>query len=115
MFEVTIEHAGPATLVVRVAGEIDFGVVAVLELPLLQAVAADGVRRVVVDLGAVRFMDSSGVHALMRGYDAAIALQRSLTVRNATGVVVRVLRLLGVAEILGLAGNDGAERPLTGT
>ena len=57
-------------------------------------------------LEQLRFLDSSGVHALVKGYHAATGAGGSLTVRNATGVVARVLHITGVADALGMTAGD---------
>jgi anti-anti-sigma factor len=101
VFEVRTDTARDGEVVVHAAGEVDMTVSAVLERALLEA-AAPGTRRVVVDLRSLRFMDSSGVHALVKGYHAMGSAGGTLVVRNATGVVARVLYITGVAEALGM-------------
>jgi anti-sigma B factor antagonist len=102
VFEVEAEPGPDGVTVIRVAGEVDLTVSAMLERELVSAPTADGVRGVVVDLGGLRFLDSSGVHALVKGYLASRGAGLVYTVRNATGVVARVLRITGVAEAFGI-------------
>jgi anti-anti-sigma factor len=101
VFEVCAELVDDGVVVVRVAGEVDLTVSAVLEQALLDAPGIPGVQAVVVDLGGLRFLDSSGVHALVKGYLAANDAGLHYTVRKANGVVARVLAITGVAEVLG--------------
>ncbi len=109
MFEVRTD-AGPGEVtVVHAAGEVDMTVSALFERTLLDAAHRSGARGVVVDLALLRFLDSSGVHALVKGYQAAGDAGGSLVVRNATGVVARVLYITGVAEALGMPVVDEAQ------
>ena len=103
MFEVRTDTADDGgVVVVRAAGEVDMTVSPTFERSLLEAATTSEGRTVVVDLESLRFLDSSGVHALVKGYHAATAAGGSLTVRGATGVVARVLYITGVAEALGM-------------
>jgi len=88
------------------AGEVDMTVSPVFEQTLVDAATRHDGGRVVVDLEQLRFLDSSGVHALVKGYHAATGAGGSLTVRNATGVVARVLHITGVADALGMTAGD---------
>jgi len=106
VFEVRADTGRDGVVVVRAVGEVDMTVSAVLEQTLLDAARRGGAGRIVVDLERLHFLDSSGVHALVRGYQAVSDTGGSLTVRNATGVVARVLYITGVAEALGMPGLD---------
>jgi anti-anti-sigma factor len=108
VFEVRAEAAEDGVVVVRVAGEVDLTVTGVLEQALLDAPKVGAAHAVVVDLDELRFLDSSGVHALVKGYLAARDAGLPYTVRNANGVVARVLEITGVADTLGLADDPGA-------
>ena len=107
MFEVRTEAPDGDVTVVRVSGEVDMTVSPRFERSLLDAASRPG-RHVVVDLARLDFLDSSGVHALIKGYHASNAAGGSLTVRGATGGVARVLYITGVAEVLGMAVADQA-------
>jgi anti-sigma B factor antagonist len=102
VFEIKAEPRPDGVIVVRVAGEVDLTVSPELERVVVAAPATDGVRGVVVDLSDLRFLDSSGVHALVKGYLATRDAGLVYTVRNASGVVARVLRITGVAEAFGM-------------
>ena len=107
MFEVRTDAADDGgVVVVRASGEVDMTVSPTFERSLLEAATTPPARRVVVDLELLRFLDSSGVHALVKGYHAATAAGGTLTVRGATGVVARVLYITGVAEALGMEFPD---------
>ncbi|WP_432825187.1 STAS domain-containing protein [Dactylosporangium sp. CA-092794] len=61
---------------------------------------------VVVDLGAVTFLDSTGVHALVTAHQAALARGGWISVVNAAGMVAHVLEITGVAGLLRERGGD---------
>lgn len=87
-----------ARTVVTLAGECDLAVREELTAALLEAVA--GARVVVVDLAAVTFIDSTGVHGLVTAHHAALAAGGRVHVRNAVGPVATVLGLTGVGGLL---------------
>jgi anti-anti-sigma factor len=105
VFDVRTDTPADGLVVVRAAGEVDMTVSTQFEQALLDAATGHPGGRVVVDFEELRFLDSSGVHALVKGYHAATGTGGSLTVRNATGVVARVLTITGVAEALGMSGT----------
>jgi len=112
VFEVRAQTTRDGVVVVRVGGEVDLTVTAVLEQALLDAPKVADVHAIVVDLEDLRFLDSSGVHALVKGYLAARDAGLPFTIRNAAGVVARVLEITGVADALGVAGDpDASEYP----
>jgi anti-sigma B factor antagonist len=86
---------------VEVGGDLDFDSHVDLELALVQLIGSGG-GPIVVDLAGVPFLDSSGVRALLYGREQARAGGTTLTVRGPQPVVERVLRLTGVAELLGM-------------
>jgi anti-sigma B factor antagonist len=89
---------GAARTVVALDGECDLAVREELTAALLTAVA--GARVVIVDLAAVTFIDSTGVHGLVIAHHAALAAGGRLYVRNAAGPVATVLDLTGVGPLL---------------
>jgi len=62
------------------------------------AAAASG--PVDIDMTEVTFIDSSGVRALLRLHEAAVASGRPLHVRNLSPDVRRLLDLIGVTDLL---------------
>jgi anti-sigma B factor antagonist len=87
-----------ARVVVRLTGDCDLA--ARDELMSILVTAAGSATVVLVDLAEVRFLDSSGLHALIAGHHAAIEQGGRLYVANATGAVDRVLDLTGVGDLL---------------
>ena len=84
---------------IEARGDVDVASAPDLEAQILDLVER-GARLVVVDLGAVTFLDSSGLRALVRGANALEAVEGRLLVENATGAVARVLELTDLIEKL---------------
>lgn len=96
-------------VLVTLSGECDLSVREELTATLVSAVARSPL--VVVDLGALGFLDSSGVHALISAYHAARARDGHLYVANAGGVVADVLELTGVGGLLARPADDTERSP----
>lgn len=87
------------TLVIAPIGELDLATAPQLERELLNA-EANGVQHLVVDLSGVEFIDSTGLHALLRAEERAAADGRRLSLRPGPNPVQRVFRLLRVESRL---------------
>jgi anti-sigma B factor antagonist len=85
-------------LVVALAGDCDLNSRDEMTETLLDAVRSGNT--VMVDLSEVRFLDSSGLNALVTAYHAAIERAGNLYVVNATGTVATVLEITGILELL---------------
>jgi len=72
------------------------------------------VRRLVVDLSATRFIDSSGLNVFVRAYRQLGRCREALVLRGATPMASTLLRITGLDQILtiesGFPGRDGASR-----
>jgi anti-anti-sigma factor len=95
-------------VVVALAGELDLAARDELTSTLLAAVDSGDV--VVVDLGAVEFLDSSGIHALVTAHHAARRAGSELYVINARGIVAHVLDLTGLGAMLARAADGEQSR-----
>jgi anti-sigma B factor antagonist len=91
----TREYGGHVVVAFR--GELDIadaaGVMAVL------AAAAAGNPRIIVDLAALEFIDSSGVAALVRGRNLARRAGGDLLLAAPRGPVRRILALTGLIDV----------------
>lgn len=101
-FEVTTSDES-GRVRVAVAGECDLAVSDRLTEALLAAVRQAPV--VVVDLAALDFLDSSGVHGLVTAHHAARERGGRLEVVNPAGSVATVLDLTGVGPLLSPNGS----------
>lgn len=100
-------HGLPAGIVrLEVVGEVDMLVAAELTAVQLREIEDPVVAGVVVDLHQVRFLDSTGVAALVAGMRAAGKRGIPFTITNAHRMVRSVLELTGVLDAL--TGCDGA-------
>jgi len=97
--------AGPDRVVVALAGECDLAAREELTAALLDAVHIAKI--VVVDVAALEFLDSSGLHGLITAHHAAKEGGGQVFVVNAKGVVADVLEVTGVG---GLLRHDGGGR-----
>jgi anti-sigma B factor antagonist len=93
------------TLVVALSGDCDLGCRHELTAALQAALMTAPV--VAVDLSGVQFLDSSGVHCLVVGYQKAIAEDKVLYATGATGIVAHVLDLTGMAGLLAPPSGGG--------
>lgn len=81
--------------VVTLSGEIDHSVADVLSEALAPR-ADDAAPRIVVDLGGVTFMDSSGINVLVLVHRSVTQAQGWLRLAAAQDPVLRVIRLVGL-------------------
>jgi anti-sigma B factor antagonist len=105
-FSISIDDQ-PAQALIAVGGELDLGTAPALEDALLARLRAG--RHVMLDLGGLEFMDSTGVrvivsaHRLAQEHGGRFALLRM----PPDGPVGRVLRISGLDDVLDIV--DGAE------
>ncbi|MEV0718705.1 STAS domain-containing protein [Asanoa sp. NPDC050611] len=97
---VTVQDAADV-VTVRLAGELDMDTAGQLVDTFNRILDGDG-RNVVLDLGDLEFLDSSGLRVLLDGRERAIEKGATLRVRRPRPFVERVLRISGIAELLGL-------------
>lgn len=97
-FQIEESDPGPDLRLIGVEGELDLAVAPELQAAIERAA---GARRVVVDLGACEFIDSTGIAVLIRGREALLAAGGSLAICSPRLQVLRVL------EVTGLAALDG--------
>ncbi len=88
------------TAVVTPDGEFDMCKAAALREALLEACTASGVVLVLVDLGAVTFLDSTCIGVLVGASKRCAAAGRGFRLLNAHGMVLKVLTITGVRTLL---------------
>jgi anti-sigma B factor antagonist len=89
----------PARVVVSVVGDVDIASAPILREALRDATTRP-TSRIVADFADVRFIDSSGVQALLAAQDAAADIGIALVVHSARPNVALVFELLGLADQL---------------
>ncbi|MEU1528708.1 STAS domain-containing protein [Streptomyces fagopyri] len=93
------EHTANGIRVVTLCGEIDHDVTDALRDAVMPA-AGQNPPRTAVDLGAVTFMDSSGINVFVSAHQAADDAGGWLRVAGAQGPVLRVIRLVGLDAVI---------------
>ncbi|MGH2851878.1 MAG: STAS domain-containing protein [Solirubrobacteraceae bacterium] len=86
-------------------GELDLATVPILERAFDEAFGDLGAETIVVDLNELGFMDSTGLHLLLR-MTAACEDSDRLRVVNGSSAVVRLLDLSGVRDALPIISSD---------
>jgi anti-anti-sigma factor len=83
-------------------GELDVGTVAALQKRLLERPMAPGAQ-IVLDLGEVTFMDSTGIRLILQAREHALRHGGDLLLIRGAEPVMRVLELVGLDEQLEIA------------
>jgi anti-anti-sigma factor len=91
---------GSGDVRLTVTGELDMSNLSTLDAAMTAAVGQPGVRRVHIDLGPLRFIDSTGVSALVSAARRADQLGVEFRVLNPQATVLRVLEIVGVLDAL---------------
>ena len=85
---------------IQAGGDLDMAATFKLEPEVERLLAQDGVRRLVLDLADVRFIDSAGIGALLSIRERADRLRVELAVTNVPAQVERVLELTGAKDLV---------------
>ncbi|HEV7900101.1 MAG TPA: STAS domain-containing protein [Planosporangium sp.] len=95
-------RADPArnTTTIELHGEFDVGAADELRHTLVEAIMRSRPRHLVVDLGAVTFMDSTCIGTLVAAYHTACDVEVDLTVTGANPFLARVLATSGLHQLL---------------
>ncbi|HZF89048.1 STAS domain-containing protein [Streptomyces sp.] len=97
--------------VLEIAGELDYTNTAELQDRLTALPLRPG-QRLVLDLGGMRFCDSSGISALIAVRNHAHAAQADFALAAVPDHTLRVLRIVGLDQILTIhPDSDTATRP----
>lgn len=92
-------HARPGAFVIAVRGELDIATTPRFE-EALAAAEENGHDRLVIDLGALTFVDSAGVNALLQLHHRRLAASRDLLILPGHARVQRVFVLMGLMTTL---------------
>ena len=101
--------AGWDTLRIPVVGEIDIATAPRFADAVTDMLHRWPHRRVCVDLASVRFLDSSGIKALLDCRRRAGEQGRELVIAAAQPIVRRVLQITGVLDLLAPAGAEDTQ------
>jgi anti-sigma B factor antagonist len=95
--EVLAPDVATGAPVIAIKGEVDLSNASVLQAQIDEILGA-GVKRVVLDLSSLTFIDSSGIAVLVRLHNRVGSVQ----VRNPTAAVRRIIKVTGLQEVFGL-------------
>lgn len=98
---------------ITVAGEIDYATAADVRQAVSEAINTIQPTRILVDIAGVHLIDSTGVGILVVAYRICRQLGIEFSVRNQTDLVDRVLRALGVRDILVAQAAEERTAPVT--
>jgi anti-sigma B factor antagonist len=104
-FDTALSSAGDA--LIALSGELDLSSAAALDDEIGRLAAADGVRRVVLDLRRLEFMDSSGLRVVALADRRLSAAGRQLMLVRGPETVQRVFEITRMVERLRFV--DGTE------
>jgi anti-sigma B factor antagonist len=93
-----------------VAGELDVASADELADAGLLGLGMDSVDSLVIDLGAVTFLDSSGIGALIRLRNEAVRLGTNLHLRHVPDNVLKIFEITGLVGVFSICEED-AQRP----
>ncbi len=100
-FNVSTERTD-STARVRMVGELDIGTAEEAESEIRQAESTDSAKTVVLDLGGLTFMDSTGLRLLVSADARAREAGRRLAIVRGPDAVQRVIELTGLSAKLDL-------------
>ncbi|WP_162795098.1 STAS domain-containing protein [Nonomuraea lactucae] len=94
-FSSAISRQGGVT-VVRLSGELDIATAAELRLAMIEAVSAAGPPRVVIDVEAVDFCDSTGLSLIVAAMNGAEVAGGRMVLSGVRSRMARVLAMTGL-------------------
>ncbi|MDT5038916.1 MAG: anti-sigma factor antagonist [Micromonosporaceae bacterium] len=99
---VTSQRLADGAAIIDVRGELDVTTVEAFRALLVDTICRQQPARVVVDMLRVTFMDSTGIGALVVGYNAAREIGADFLVVNPSTFVRRQLQITGLTDVFGL-------------
>lgn len=93
-------------LVIRVEGELDMHVVDEFRQTVDDALAASGVKYVILNLKGVTFIDSSGLGVILGRYKKISVTGGKMLASNIRPQVARVLELSGLLRLIAPYGSE---------
>jgi stage II sporulation protein AA (anti-sigma F factor antagonist) len=99
----TRSTSSPGVICLSVSGEVDIGTVDQLREAIDEILGEHGLGRLLLDFEPLRFLDSSGIAALIGGYNSAQERGVGFGVVNCHGSVRNVLEVTGVYGVLAAA------------
>ena len=92
--------AGGPTTVLHLAGDLDLATAGQLRGELRDVLDRGGVRRLVLDLAGLEFMDVTGLNVIVDAHDLLARDRGILALRSPRPMVLRMLKLLALDEVV---------------
>jgi anti-anti-sigma factor len=108
---VTSQHLADGAAIIDVRGELDVTTVNGFRTLLVDTITRHQPARVIVDMRRVTFMDSTGIGALVVGYNTAHEIGAEFVIRNPSPFVLRQLHITGLTEVFGLPATPQGSSP----
>jgi len=112
---VTSQRLADGAAIIDVRGELDVTTVSAFRTVLVDTITRQQPARVVVDMLHVTFMDSTGIGALVVGYNTARELGADFVIHNPSPFVYRQLHITGLTEVFGVQPRPARSDAQNGT
>lgn len=89
-----------ATLYVGLSGELDEGSATLVRSELDEAISIGEIRKVVIEMSELKFMDSTGIGVLLGRYKKLSAVGVPIFIANPSKTIDKILTLSGVYGIM---------------
>lgn len=89
-----------ATLYVGLSGELDEGSAALVRSELDEAISIGEIRKVIIEMSELKFMDSTGIGVLLGRYKKLSAVGVPIFIANPSKTIDKILTLSGVYGIM---------------
>lgn len=99
-FRIEVEKCGDCA-VLSVAGDVDLATSPIL-INKVESLFREPIASIALDLGAVTFLDSSGIAALLKAHTLAVEHGVPFTFASVSLAVRDVVKSVGLADVLGL-------------
>lgn len=92
-----------------IGGEIDHHTARSIRAQIDTAIGACRPKRLILDMGGVSFMDSSGVGLIMGRYRLMQSYDGTVSVENVSPRIEKMLRLSGIGQLARISGKEQTE------
>lgn len=99
-------HVKEDVLIVRLAGELDHHEAENLRDEWKEKMYSSGIKHVIVNLGDISFMDSSGLGVMLGRYKETLQLGGEMVVCNISPAIERLFEMSGLFKIVRLEENE---------
>jgi anti-sigma B factor antagonist len=105
-FRIEVERIGDRAVLV-IAGDVDLATAPIV-INKVESLFREPIASIAVDLGAVTFVDSSGIAALLKAHTLAMERCVPFAFASLSLEVRHIIRSTGLADVFGLESQGGA-------